>query len=438
MTDTYTPEHDGVGHGCSTPILANARLAKNIMTLLTSAMAAIAIYWGLACGALSAQAAGPAPISIASGVQYQFLAHWDAARLNEILQVEAPKFSGIAVKHTAAVNGVNLYRVTYASVIPELNNKPTMASGLIAIPDTGAKVFPMVSYQHGTVYGKQEVPSYPEQSPETALMIAQFAGQGYVVIGADYFGLGDSTEPEGYMVKASHQQACYDMLMASRAVLSSMRLDTGKLFLAGWSQGGFVTMAFLEKLEAAHIKVAAAATASAPVDVFVALNGFLSFPRKNDASWVNSLFILSAFSFENYYRVPGLARSIIADKYYDVALKAYERKPFDPAQIPTNLHLLIKPAYFDPQFFAESAYGRLVARTEAYRWVFKSPVRNYYGEADEAISTGLGKLAMRYQRAMGQGNPKVEAISTGATTHRGTFAEAVPRWKTWFDSLSTE
>ncbi|MDT9126990.1 alpha/beta hydrolase, partial [Escherichia coli] len=78
---------------------------------------------------------------------------------------------------------------------------------------------PVVSYQHGTVYGRQEVPGFPEQSPETQLMIAQFAGQGYVVVGADYFGMGISTEPEGYLVKASHQQACFDFLMAANAVM---------------------------------------------------------------------------------------------------------------------------------------------------------------------------------------------------------------------------
>lgn len=80
-------------------------------------------------------------------------------------------------------------------------------------------------------------------------MIAQFAGQGYMLIGADYFGMGISSEPEGYMVKASHQQATYDMVMASRAVLNQMKIGSDKLFLSGWSQGGFVTMAMLEKLE---------------------------------------------------------------------------------------------------------------------------------------------------------------------------------------------
>jgi pimeloyl-ACP methyl ester carboxylesterase len=329
---------------------------------------------------------------------------------------------------------VNLYRVTYNSVIPERGNLPTTASGLLALPENATDGLPMLSYQHGTVYGKQQVPSFPDQSPETQLAIAQFAGQGYAVIGADYFGMGTSDNDEGYVVKASHQQACFDMLAASRVVLDHLKLTAGDLFLAGWSQGGFVTMAFLERLEQAGVEVKAAATASAPVDVFVALNGFLGFPRPIDASWVNTLFILSAFSFEHYYGVPGLARSLINDEYYDVSRKAYEREPFDPADIPTDLHKLIRAEYFDPQFFADSAYGRLVAEARAYRWVIATPVRNYYGETDEVISIGLGQLAMTYQMAIG--NQEVEAISTGKTSHRGTFGTAVPQWKNWFDSLN--
>lgn len=375
-----------------------------------------------------------APVAIAAGVQYRELGRWETGRLNTILKADTPKFAGIPVTYTPARNAVRLYRITYNSTIPERGNRPTVASGLLAVPETADTSFPMVSYQHGTVYGKREVPSFPDQSPETQLMIAQFAGQGYVVIGADYFGLGESTEPEGYMVKASHQQATSDMLAASHAVLAHLKLTATKLYLAGWSQGGFVTMAMLEKLEHDGVKVQAAATASAPLDVFVALNGFLNFPRKNDATWVPTLFILSAFSFENYYGVPGLAHSLITDESYEGARKLYQRTLTDASEIPTDLKKLVRPAYFDPQFFAASAYGRLTARTEAYRWIVRTPVRNYYGESDEAINVGLGRLGMTYQRAIGAGNPAVEAVSTGATSHRGTFASAVPLWKAWFDA----
>ena len=350
------------------------------------------------------------------------------------MTTDTPAFSGVKVAYTPARNAVRLYRVTYDSVIPEKGNKPIAASGLLAVPDTGGKSFPTVSYQHGTVYGRQDVASYPDNSPETQLMIAQFAGQGYMLIGADYFGMGISTEPEGYMVKGSHQQATYDMLKASQAVMVSMKLSSPKLFLSGWSQGGFVTMAMLEKLEAAGIKVDGAATASAPLDVYALLEGMLTYPRKNDAVWLNSIVILSAFAFENYYGVPGLARSVLKDEYYDVAKKAYDRAKTDVSVIPSDLRTLMRPEYFDSQYFTNSAYGKLAAQTQSYRWLIKSPVHNYYGEADEAITPGVGSIAMTYAQSMGSGNPNVEAISTGATTHRGTFATAVPQWKAWFDS----
>lgn len=372
------------------------------------------------------------------GVSVSFLERWDVDRLNRILTEKTPVFSGLRITYTPAHNAVNLYRVSYPSVIPERGNRPTIATGLLAIPDTDARRLPMVSYQHGTVYGKQQVPSFPEQSPETELMIAQFAGQGYLLIGADYFGLGGSKEPEGYMVKASHQQATRDMLVASRAVLANKGFQDGRLFLAGWSQGGFVTLAMAEDLERSGMAVTAAATASAPVDLFAAMNGFLSFPRPNDASWVPTLFMLTAFSYENYYALPGMARSVLTDAVFDAAGRLYRREPVQPSEIPTDLRAVVRPDYFDDRFFAASAYGRIVAAADAYRFVFSTPVRTYYGETDEAITTGVGRLAQTYAQAMGTGNAKVEAVSTGKTSHRGTFATAVPAWKAWFDSLKRE
>jgi hypothetical protein len=69
--------------------------------------------------------------------------------------------------------------------------------------------------------------------------------------------------------------------------------------------------------------------------------------------------------------------------------------------------------------------------------VIKTPVRMYYGDMDESFTAGLAKLPMEYQKAMGNNN--VEAFSTGAdNNHRMTYANAVPKWKAWFDSLITK
>ena len=383
-----------------------------------------------------AQAAPPAAgevRQIGPGLSYRLIARWDLDRLNRILTTDFPAFAGIPVTFTPARQAVRLYRVSYASSVPEQNNRPVVLTGLVAVPEGEQTALPLVSYQHGTVYGKQEVPSFPEQSPETQVMIAQFAAQGYALIGADYLGMGESTEAQGYLVKASHQQATADLVPAARAVLADLGKTPGSLFIAGWSQGGYVTIAMLERLEQIGLPVRAAATASAPADLWAALSGFLNFPRPNDASWITTIFILIAFSYETYYGEPGLARSLLRPEHYDVAERAYRGQAVDPAQIPTDLRALIAEAYYDPAFFAASAFGRLAAANQSYRRVIRTKLRTYYGETDEAISTGIGRLAMDYQRAIG--NDTVEAVSTGDTSHRGTYARAVPQWKSWFDSL---
>lgn len=373
---------------------------------------------------------------VQQGVHYELIETWSVEKLNEILTKDFPTFAGIDVDYTPAQTGVRLYRVAYDSVVPEQNNRPIRTSGLVAVPDTDPGTLPVISYQHGTVYLKTEVPSIPDESPETQLMLAQFAGQGYIVIGADYFGMGHTDEPEGYMVKGSHQQATADMVLVAQDVIKDLGFEAGPLFLAGWSQGGFVTTALLERLEQSGIEVTAAATASAPIDLQAMMSGMLNFPRDIDAPWIGTTFILSSFSFENYYNVPGLAASLIKPEHYQVSKAAYLRQDFDVADIPMSLTELVREEYFDPGYFEASIFGKLMGITQAYRRVIGVPMRNYYGDTDEAIPVGVGRLAMTYQQALGAGNDKVVAISTGDTNHRQTYAKAVPEWKIWFDELS--
>ena len=374
-------------------------------------------------------------LSISNAVYYELIGRYDIARLNHILNVEIPAATGTKENYTPAKNAVKLYRITYPSVIPEQNNRPTMASGLIAIPETAEKHLPVISYQHGTAMEKDLVPSFPEKSFETRLMIAQFAAQGYVVFGADYFGLGLSKEKDGYMVIGSQQQACIDMYEVTKLILPKIGITPTAFFLTGWSQGGVVTMTFLERLERSNTKVTAAATVAAQCDGYVMLNGFMSFPRKIDGSWVSAMFMLTVFSFEEYYQIPGLAQGFFTPEMYPIAKRVYEKDPtLKPEEFPTDLKKLIRKEFFDPVYYRNSAYGKIMSELHPYRWVVESPVRMYYGEIDESLTNGLAQLPSAYQKAMG--NNKVEAISLGAdANHRIAFARAVPQWKKWFDEM---
>jgi pimeloyl-ACP methyl ester carboxylesterase len=373
--------------------------------------------------------------TIGEGIRYRYICTYDLTRLQNILTKEIPEFIEAPVTFTSPQNAVKLYRVEYNSVIPEQNNRPTIASGLIAIPVTGAKKMPLISYQHGTVFGKDWVPSFPEKSPEFRLMISQFAAQGYVVIGADYFGLGTSEEKDSYIVLNSQVQASYDMYKASEAILHKEGISTTDFFISGWSQGGVITMAFLEKLEASGVKVKAAGTAAAQCDGFIMTNGFLQHPRPIDAPWVSTMFILTAFSFEEYYQIPGLARGVFTDDTYETARRVYMKdSTLKYTDYPFDLHKLLRPEYFNSRYFSESVYGRLLLNMHPYRWHIETPVKMYYGDVDQCLSIGLARLPMEWQKAMG--NTKVEAFSAGAdANHRITYGRAVPEWKKWFDSL---
>ena len=404
--------------------------------------------------AASAPAAGPRRVF--AGVTYEAIGTLSAADLNHILRVEAPAFTQAHVSYAPATNGVRLFRVVYGSVIPERGNRRTRASGLVAIPDAGAAAqpLPLLSYQHGTVVdSKYNVPSSFVANTssaaalvtgETRLVVAQFAGQGYVVAAADYFGLGLSQEPDGYAVLGSHNQACFDMLEAALGVADAegvvVRPD-GK-FVAGWSQGGKVTMALLEHLHRNKYAVRAAATAAAQCDAFAMLNGYLSFPRgaanssTRDAPWVAALFILTAFSYENYYGLPGLSQSLIVPHMYDVARSVYTKPPINGSWAVDDLHELIRPEFFDPVFFADSQYGRIMQQLFTYRWLMETPVKMFYGGADESLTTGIATMPARYQQSMGTGNTRVTAHLVGKkANHRQTFGIALKKWKKYFDSV---
>ncbi len=372
-----------------------------------------------------------APATPAPAVE--LIGRYDLPRLQRILREEIPAAVGARVDYPEPRHAVRLFRVTYPSVIPEKANRPTLASGLVAIPEGRDGRLPLVSYQHGTVFGQREVPSFPEESFETRLMIALFAAGGYVVTGADYFGLGLSQEKDSYIVLGSQSQACLDLRGPARALLARESITPSDEFLAGWSQGGVVTMALLERMEQQGLPLRAVGTAAAQCDGYVMTSGFLDFPRPIEAWWVTTMFILTAFSFEEYYDVPGLAQGLFTPEQYPLARAIYLKDPVVKLEdFPRDLRKLIRPEFFDPARYRSSAYGRLAAAMQPYRWVIRTPVRMYYGEIDECLTVGLARLPMEYQRAIG--NDRVTAISAGPdANHRITYARAAKEWLAWFE-----
>jgi len=383
------------------------------------------------------------PVPIQPEVTWQYIETYDLPKLNHILNVELADFLVGSTMQASDFQGqlsvpeypVKLYRVTYPTLVPELGIA-TVASGLVAIPDNGLDSMPVVSYQHGTVAVKSACPSNPDSSPETRLMIAQFASRGYIVIGADFIGLGVSDQPHADFVKLSTEKACIDMLNAADKVLKEQKITMGPLFLHGWSQGGWATMTFLRKLEVMNIRVTAASTACAAADFFALMDRWINNPQPGDSPALPAVVAVCLFACEYYNQMAGLSASAIKPEYYQASRDLYEWK-MDLITFLTkttfNVRELLRPEFMSTGNIGSAPFWQIIEQAQAYRWRCQTPLRMYYGDADNLIPLYLSTLPADYQNHLGC---NTIAISAGAIAdHRAAYVYSLIHAKPWFDEL---
>jgi poly(3-hydroxybutyrate) depolymerase len=174
--------------------------------------------------------------------------------------------------------GVDFHYFHYQTVDPA--GMPIRDSGALMIPTggtgcTGAR--PIVLYAHGTDTNKAlNIADITDPgNSEGALVATMFAAQGYIVVAPNYAGYDDSTL--GYHPYLNADQQSKDMIDALAAARSALgkviaagTTDNGKLFITGYSQGGFVAMATHKALQADGKVV----TASGPMSGPYALEAF--------------------------------------------------------------------------------------------------------------------------------------------------------------------
>lgn len=133
-----------------------------------------------------------------------------------------------------------------------------VASGVVIVPrGSNITVAPLLSFQHGTMLMKKEAPTLSEGA-ELAFAATFAASDGFLVSMPDHLGLGQSSEVRQMDLTHPYCQAvplagpAIDMMVAVGTFLVNEFKDLtlkDKLFLAGYSEGGYATMALQRELE---------------------------------------------------------------------------------------------------------------------------------------------------------------------------------------------
>ncbi|NHZ99239.1 prolyl oligopeptidase family serine peptidase [Massilia sp. CCM 8734] len=167
--------------------------------------------------------------------------------------------------------GIDFHRVEYNTV--GAAGEATTASAALLVP-TGADPAcggqrPLVLYGHGSSFQRKlNMADIGDMTNEGAGRIstpaAMYAAQGYIVIAPNYAGY--DTSALNYHPHHIAEQQSKDMIDALAAARTAMARLTepvagnGKLFLTGYSEGGYAAMATHRAMQAAGVTV----TASAP------------------------------------------------------------------------------------------------------------------------------------------------------------------------------
>jgi hypothetical protein len=289
-------------------LTARRRHARAAAALaLGGALAALAACGGAGGGFASAGAGPPKPGQLlAAPVQDRL---YTTSDLLSMLSGNSDAGRLMLLANFLPACSVTVYSLQYETVGGR--GEPTTASAALMVP-TGLipSCFgprPLVLYAHGTAVEKSFDIAKLSSSIEGLLMASVFAANGYIVVAPNYAGYDTSTLSYAPYLVADQQAAdMTNALAAARSALSDVGAEaSGKVFVTGYSQGGYVALATLRAMQAQGIAVTAAAPMSGPY----ALSAFADsvfMGEVNGSATANFTMIVDAYqhSYGNVYSSP--------------------------------------------------------------------------------------------------------------------------------------
>ncbi len=149
--------------------------------------------------------------------------------------------SGLDVPLDEIQYDVEIFHVTYRT---HYKGAEITASGLVILPQTDDDVS-MLSFQHGTIAAHSQAPTALPINSSELIYYTALSTIGMIAVIPDFIGFGESSViPHPYYVEEYTANAVIDLLQAAKELAAKRDISfDGELFLAGYSQGGYATMA---------------------------------------------------------------------------------------------------------------------------------------------------------------------------------------------------
>jgi Secretory lipase. len=374
------------------------------------------IFWPCLVATVALVAGCMHPRAIEAPAEVQLTPLKTISTLQARLLLTLAGVDGISVSHS-----VDCYRMQYTL---GTGSEAVQLSGLLALP---RDVVPrrLVSFQHGTSTTRTAVPSQLDGTGIAAAIV--FAGNGYALIAPDYPGLGAAQGRHPYYVADAIGPAVAGMIEVSQRVKG---VPGGPVFLSGFSEGGWASLAALRVLESQGKLVLGSAQVAGAYDLRrVSLPAAL----KGGAPSHSLYLAYAAWGQAAYYGHP--LESVLTSEYAAIVERLFAgAKPQEIlSTLPQDPRRMFNQAFLDAfdrdeaHWYLESfAANSLVDSTP------RAPVRLYYGSKDVDVVPEEALAAARSMRARAA---KVDAIDVGPVGHEPSMLAAAPLILTWLGEL---
>ncbi len=328
---------------------------------------------------------------------------------------------------------VEMIKLSYSTI--DGDGDPTTASGALFIPATNG-MLPMLSYHHGTLVKRTNVASYLGSNSTEGMVGALGASIGFISCLPDYLGLGDSQEVHPYLQSELSASASIDMLIAAKNYCDENGISySGDLYICGYSEGGYVTMATQKKLEASYssqFQLKASAPMAGPYDVEATADGLLTLDTYSSPALIGFLL----YSYAEYYDKLNLS-DVFNAPYADQIPNLFDgtkNLAIINASLTTDMTTLLNQTFVN-DFNTNSSHSlRLAFRENSLlNWYPKTPIRLYHSVVDEIVPYAISVNAEQILSANSSSTVELITVQTGS--HTGAAVPIVISAIEWFDSL---